>query len=51
MLSIADLISYRRATEHQVEVLGSAWLPTGFGEFRAHAYRSCIDGTEHLAPA
>lgn len=49
MLSIADLISYRRATEHQVEVLGSAWLPTRFGEFRAHAYRSSIDGTEHLA--
>jgi len=49
MLSIAELIRYRRATERHVEVTGSAWLPTAFGEFRAHAYRSLLDGTEHLA--
>jgi 3,4-dihydroxy 2-butanone 4-phosphate synthase / GTP cyclohydrolase II len=49
MLSIADLICYRRSTERHVEVAGSAWLPTPYGEFRAHAYRSLVDGTEHLA--
>lgn len=49
VLSVADLVEYRRATERFVELIGSAWLPTRFGEFRAHAYRSVVDGTEHLA--
>ncbi|WP_264073060.1 bifunctional 3,4-dihydroxy-2-butanone-4-phosphate synthase/GTP cyclohydrolase II [Mycolicibacterium pulveris] len=49
MLTVADLIEYRRATERLVALAGSSWLPTRFGEFRAHAYRSLVDGTEHLA--
>ncbi|MCP2253771.1 3,4-dihydroxy 2-butanone 4-phosphate synthase / GTP cyclohydrolase II [Prauserella aidingensis] len=49
LLHIADLVRYRRATEHLVEPVASSTMPTEFGEFRAIAYRSTIDGTEHLA--
>lgn len=49
LLAIADLVRYRRATERLVEPVGTAAMPTEFGEFRATAYRSVLDGTEHLA--
>jgi 3,4-dihydroxy 2-butanone 4-phosphate synthase/GTP cyclohydrolase II len=49
ILSIAELIQYRNATERLVEPAGAATLPTRHGDFRAIAYRSLIDGTEHLA--
>ncbi len=49
VLAIADLIRYRRATEHLVEPVGNATMPTMFGEFRAIAYRNILDGVEHLA--
>ena len=49
ILAIADLVRYRRATEHPIERVASAAMPTCFGEFRAVAYRSTLDGTEHLA--
>eukprot|EP00184_Porphyridium_aerugineum_P003651 CAMPEP_0184696040 /NCGR_PEP_ID=MMETSP0313-20130426/3461_1 /TAXON_ID=2792 /ORGANISM="Porphyridium aerugineum, Strain SAG 1380-2" /LENGTH=513 /DNA_ID=CAMNT_0027154595 /DNA_START=99 /DNA_END=1640 /DNA_ORIENTATION=- len=51
MTSIADLVRYRRATEKLVERIGevAARLPTKFGLFDAYAYRSVLDGEEHLA--
>jgi 3,4-dihydroxy 2-butanone 4-phosphate synthase / GTP cyclohydrolase II len=49
ILNIADLVGYRRATEQLVEHVASASMPTAFGEFRAVAYRSTVDGIEHLA--
>jgi 3,4-dihydroxy 2-butanone 4-phosphate synthase/GTP cyclohydrolase II len=49
MLAIADLVRYRRATERFVEHVATSAMPTVFGEFRAVAYRSTLDGTEHLA--
>ena len=49
VLAIADLVRYRRATEQLVEPVASSAMPTAFGEFRAVAYRSRLDGTEHLA--
>jgi len=49
MISIADLIRFRRRTERQVELVATTTLPTPFGEFTAHGYRSLIDGIEHLA--
>jgi len=49
VLAIADLIRHRRHTERLVELVGSARMPTEFGEFRALAYRNTLDGTEHLA--
>jgi 3,4-dihydroxy 2-butanone 4-phosphate synthase/GTP cyclohydrolase II len=49
VLSIADLVRYRSATERLVEPIATAAMPTEFGPFRAIAYRSSLDGTEHLA--
>lgn len=49
VLAIADLVGYRRATERFVEHVATSAMPTVFGDFRAVAYRSTIDGTEHLA--
>ena len=47
--SIAKLIEYRRHHERLVEHIGSAPVPTEWGVFTCHAYRSTIDGVEHLA--
>jgi 3,4-dihydroxy 2-butanone 4-phosphate synthase/GTP cyclohydrolase II len=49
MISIADLISYIRHNEQQVERVTETKLPTEFGEFRAVGYRSRLDGVEHIA--
>jgi 3,4-dihydroxy 2-butanone 4-phosphate synthase/GTP cyclohydrolase II len=49
VLAIADLVRYRRATEHLIERVADATMPTVFGDFRAVAYRSILDRTEHLA--
>ena len=49
VISIADLIRYRRQSEKLVEHFGDAIIPTAFGDFTAHAYRSVVDGEEHLA--
>jgi 3,4-dihydroxy 2-butanone 4-phosphate synthase/GTP cyclohydrolase II len=49
VLAIADLVRYRRATERLVEHVATSAMPTVFGDFRAVAYRSSPDGTEHLA--
>lgn len=48
-LSIADLVRYRRRREILVEHFAAARLPTTYGEFMAHAYRSVVDGEEHVA--
>jgi 3,4-dihydroxy 2-butanone 4-phosphate synthase/GTP cyclohydrolase II len=47
--SIADLIKYRRRHEKLVTRIGSAVLPTEWGQFTCVAYRSELDDTEHLA--
>ena len=47
--SIARLIEYRRHNERLVERMGSANVPTEWGNFDCVAYRSTIDGIEHLA--
>ena len=49
MISIADLIRYRRQHEVQVVRVAETKLPTEFGEFRAVGYRSEVDGTDHMA--
>jgi 3,4-dihydroxy 2-butanone 4-phosphate synthase/GTP cyclohydrolase II len=49
MVSIADLIAYRRRTESQVQRVASTRLPTEYGEFQAHGYRDTVTGTEHVA--
>lgn len=47
--SIADLVEYRRHHERLVERVGSATVPTEWGSFTCVAYKSTIDGIEHLA--
>jgi len=49
IISIADLIKHRSDKELLVERIASAKLPTRYGEFTIHAYRTLIDDKEHLA--
>jgi 3,4-dihydroxy 2-butanone 4-phosphate synthase / GTP cyclohydrolase II len=49
LISIADLIAYRRRTEKQVERVVETRLPTEHGEFAAVGYRAEVDGGEHVA--
>src|SRR5437763_4290630 len=49
MCTIAELISYRLKREQFVKRIESVLLPTRWGEFRLHAYTSCVDTQPHLA--
>ncbi len=49
LVTIADLIEYRRRTEELVIRVSDALLPTQFGDFQAVAYQSLLDNKEHLA--
>lgn len=49
IITIADLINYRRRTERLIEKAGEAKLPTKYGEFKVAAYQSKLDGKEHIA--
>ncbi len=49
MVSVADLITYRRRHEKLVHRVAEAKLPTKFGEFTIIAYKSTIDTDEHVA--
>ena len=49
LLSIAQIIAYRRRHEKLVERVAEARLPTKYGEFKAIAYRSSVDPGEHIA--
>jgi 3,4-dihydroxy 2-butanone 4-phosphate synthase / GTP cyclohydrolase II len=49
MITVADLIAYRRRTEKLVERIVATKLPTKFGEFTAVGYRSLLDDKHHVA--
>jgi 3,4-dihydroxy 2-butanone 4-phosphate synthase/GTP cyclohydrolase II len=49
IISIADLIRYRRRSEHLVRQVAEARIPTLYGEFRAVAYESTVDDRVHMA--
>ncbi len=49
IITIADLIQYRRHTERLVRRVDMAKLPTKYGEFNAVAYESVLDGKGHIA--
>ncbi|KVH93401.1 3,4-dihydroxy-2-butanone 4-phosphate synthase, RibB [Cynara cardunculus var. scolymus] len=49
IISIADLIRYRRKTDKLVERASAARIPTTWGPFVAYCYRSILDGIEHIA--
>ncbi len=48
IVTVADLIAYRRRHEKLVHRVAEAKLPTSYGEFTAIAYKSDIDPDEHL---
>lgn len=47
--TIADLIQYRRSREKLIEKIEMVNLPTEYGDFTLHLYRSKLDGQHHLA--
>ena len=49
LISIADLIQFRRRRERLVHRVADARIPTEHGEFRAYAYESKVDGRTHVA--
>ena len=49
IVSVADLIAYRRRHEKLIERVAEARVPTEFGEFTAVSYSSLVDVYEHVA--
>jgi len=49
IVTVADLIAYRRRHERLVQRVAETKLPTSYGEFTAVAYKSNVDPDEHLA--
>ena len=49
MITIADLIRYRRRTEKLVERFGEATIPTDFGSWQCIVFRNVLDNQENLA--
>jgi 3,4-dihydroxy 2-butanone 4-phosphate synthase / GTP cyclohydrolase II len=49
LITIADLIAYRRRFEKQVVRVAEARIPTAHGEFTAIGFDSLLDGVEHIA--
>lgn len=49
IITIADLVRYRRQHEKMIERDCAAKIPTQYGEFIAHSYTSKLDGVHHIA--
>ena len=49
IVSVADIIAYRRGHERLIERVSEARVPTQYGEFTAVSYRSLVDRDEHVA--
>ncbi|HEY2355537.1 MAG TPA: bifunctional 3,4-dihydroxy-2-butanone-4-phosphate synthase/GTP cyclohydrolase II [Gaiellaceae bacterium] len=49
MITVADLIEYRRRMEKLIERVVSVQLPTEYGDFTAIAFRETLTGREHVA--
>ncbi|MDF9717212.1 MULTISPECIES: bifunctional 3,4-dihydroxy-2-butanone-4-phosphate synthase/GTP cyclohydrolase II [unclassified Nocardioides] len=49
MISIEELVRYRRRVERHAERVAETRLPTTHGELTAYGYRISIDGSEHVA--
>jgi 3,4-dihydroxy 2-butanone 4-phosphate synthase/GTP cyclohydrolase II len=49
LISIADLIVWRRHNERQVDRIAEARIPTAYGDFTAVGFQSLYDGVEHVA--
>ena len=49
MITIAQLIKYRRQTEKLVKRVSEARIPTPWGDFTCYVYESLLDGEQHVA--
>src|ERR1041385_7891919 len=49
MITIADLIAYRRRHDKLVERVVATGMPTAFGEFTVVGFRSLVDSKHHVA--
>jgi 3,4-dihydroxy 2-butanone 4-phosphate synthase / GTP cyclohydrolase II len=49
MVSIEDLVAYRRRHDHLVDRVAATHLPTRYGAFTAVGYADRLDGSEHVA--
>jgi 3,4-dihydroxy 2-butanone 4-phosphate synthase / GTP cyclohydrolase II len=49
MVTVADIIRFRRRTERLVERTSTVSLPTRHGQFTAHGYTSRVDNSTHIA--
>ena len=49
IISIADLIRYRRHHEKLVRRIAEASMPTEYGQFQVYVFESVLDGEQHLA--
>jgi len=49
MVTVEELIRYRRRNEKLVERIAEVRLPTAYGEFTGYGYQSALDGATHLA--
>jgi 3,4-dihydroxy 2-butanone 4-phosphate synthase/GTP cyclohydrolase II len=49
MITIADLIRYRRQNEKLVRRVAEARIPTDWGDFTCYVYESLLDGEQHVA--
>lgn len=49
LVTIADLIQYRRRTEKLIQKQAVAQMPTKYGDFIAHAYFSDVDNSDYVA--
>jgi 3,4-dihydroxy 2-butanone 4-phosphate synthase/GTP cyclohydrolase II len=49
IVTVADLIEYRRRHENLIEKVADGQLPTRYGTFQFHAYASKVDGRAYLA--
>ena len=49
LISVADIVRYRRKKERLIKNISHARIPTRFGDFTAYVYESLLDGIQHLA--
>jgi 3,4-dihydroxy 2-butanone 4-phosphate synthase/GTP cyclohydrolase II len=49
MVTVAQIIEWRRARERHIRLVAETRLPTTYGVFRLKAYESELDGMTHLA--
>ncbi|MCR2043239.1 bifunctional 3,4-dihydroxy-2-butanone-4-phosphate synthase/GTP cyclohydrolase II [Anaerosalibacter massiliensis] len=48
IITVADLIAYRRKTEKLISKVGTAKLPTKYGDFKIVGYKDLLNGSQHV---